>query len=295
MQAEKHELKTMNHEPFPTPRQYFRLRDTRPRKRFGQHFLDHSATAEQIVRCAELDASDTVLEIGPGLGALTRFILPLAGRLHLVELDRDLATYLEENLPAGSQVTLHRQDAVTFDFNALAEAAGQPLVVLGNLPYNITSPLLFHLLDSVQAVKRAVFMVQKEVGARLTASPGTRDYGVLSVLLAVYAEVKRLFTVGPQQFYPPPKVESMVLRLDFKHPLPPDLPPFGLLRRLVSIAFQQRRKTLHNSLKGTYGGQEGGLQDVFAKCGVAPGLRPDALTPGQFVELCRTLKESGGR
>lgn len=288
-----HESDSMNHKPFVTPRQYFQLRDGRPRKRFGQHFLNNPATAEEIVRCAEIDGSDTVVEIGPGLGALTQFILPRAGHLHLIELDRDLAAYLDESLPTGSPVTMHQQDVLTFDFDTLLAETGRPVVVLGNLPYNITSPLLFRLLDSVQAVKRAVFMVQKEVGDRLTANPGTKDYGVLSVLLTVYAQVTRLFLVGPREFYPPPKVESMVIRVDFSQPRQTDLPPFAFLRRLVSVAFQQRRKTLRNSLKAVYGGEKGRLEEAFAGSGIDPGLRPEALGTEEYVKLGKALLGRG--
>jgi 16S rRNA (adenine1518-N6/adenine1519-N6)-dimethyltransferase len=184
-----------------TPQQYFRLHGGKPRKRFGQHFLAQSATAGRIVQCAELDASDVVVEVGPGLGALTQFILARVECLHLVELDRDLAAHLGASLgSAECQLHVHQQDILTFDFMALSQLVGRRLVILGNLPYNISSPLVFHLLGAASAIKRAVFMVQKEVGERLAAAPGSKNYGVLSVLLPAYAQVTPLFSVGPSQF-----------------------------------------------------------------------------------------------
>lgn len=274
---------------FLTPYQYFQLKNARPRKRFGQHFLNQPLTAERIVESAELAESDTVVEVGPGLGALTRFIVPRVSRLHLVELDRDLAEYLGENIHESQGVSIHQQDILTFNFDALAKEAGHPAIILGNLPYNITSPLLFRLLESVHAVKRAVFMVQKEVGDRLTAHPGSKDYGVLSVLLGACAKVSRLFTVGPQQFYPPPKVESLVIRLDFMSGRLPRTCTFGVLRRLVNVAFQQRRKTLLNSLSACY--EKSSVEAALVKAGLDPRLRAEALTTEQFMTLAALLGE----
>ena len=183
---------------FLTPSQYFRQAEGRPAKRFGQHFLAQPATARRIVETAGLSESDVAVEIGPGLGALTRFILPLVGRLHLIEVDREMSAYLRERLPASGGATLHEQDVLSFDFNALSRNEDRRLVLVGNLPYNITSPLMFHLLDSFPAIDRAVFMVQKEVGERFTASCGTKAYGVLTVLLGIYSRVTQLFSVGPR-------------------------------------------------------------------------------------------------
>jgi len=276
---------------FLTPQQYFRLEGTRPRKRFGQHFLVQPGTAERIVRSAELEASDVVLEVGPGLGALTRFILPGVHCLHLVELDRDLAGYLKESIPPSDcRVAVHQQDILTFDFRALSETEGQGLVVLGNLPYNISSPLIFHLLESREVIRRAVFMVQKEVGERLAACPGTKDYGVLSVLLGVYADVSPLFTVGPSQFYPPPQVESLILKIDFTKAPPLDAPSFDFFRKVVNTAFQQRRKTLQNSLKGLAAGTGVSVETAFESAGIDPKRRPETLTPEEFLHLAKAFR-----
>ncbi|MGV8074290.1 MAG: 16S rRNA (adenine(1518)-N(6)/adenine(1519)-N(6))-dimethyltransferase RsmA [Syntrophobacteraceae bacterium] len=285
---------------FITPRHYFNFHGTRPRKRFGQHFLSQPNTAERIVRSAELEPSDVVVEVGPGLGALTQFILPSVRRLHLVELDRDLAEYLQENIPPSEcRVFIHQQDILTFDIEDLSEAEGQRLVVLGNLPYNISSPLVFHLLESLSAVKRSVFMVQREVGERFAAVPGTKEYGVLSVLLGIYARVSRLFLVGPQQFYPPPNVDSLVLSIEFPEAPPADAPSFEFLRNLVNIAFQQRRKMLRNSLSVLAGKNTAALDEAFSESGIDPKRRPESLSPEEFLRfgcvLARTVGSMPGK
>jgi 16S rRNA (adenine1518-N6/adenine1519-N6)-dimethyltransferase len=278
---------------FISPREYFRRPGVSPRKRFGQHFLTQPKTAERVVESAELCSSDVVVEVGPGLGALTQFIFPRIERLHLVELDRDLAALLEEDFAAAEgRVTVHQQDILDFDFGAVAEPEGIRLVVLGNLPYNISSPLIFRLLESRQCIKRAVFMVQKEVGERLVATPGGKDYGVLSVLLGVYARVRPLFVVGPGQFYPPPAVDSLVISIDFLNQLPYEIPSFGILRQLVSRCFQQRRKILLNSLKGFAEGRSAAqVEKALLASGIDPRRRPETLSPGEFVRLTQVLEE----
>ena len=276
---------------FLTPQHYFRLNESKPRKRFGQHFLAQSRTAERIVESAELEESDVVVEVGPGLGALTQFILPKVRRLDLVELDRDLATYLEASISAvPCRVLVHQQDVLEFDFAMLSREEGQPLSVLGNLPYNITSPLIFFLLESRAWLKRAVFMVQKEVGQRLAASPGTKEYGVLSVLLGACTQVLPLFEVGPGQFYPPPKVDSLVLRIDFDRGPSLDTSSFNWLRRVVNATFQQRRKTLQNSLKGLVGKNRELLEKGFQKSGIDPLRRPETLSSEEFLRLAESLR-----
>lgn len=328
----------MNH--FLTPREYFRLHGGRPRKRFGQNFLVQTRTAERIVASASLKPSQVAVEIGPGLGALTRHLLTKVHRLHLIEVDRDLAFYLRRVVEGGAAVGLseegreaeareggqeqggageegearstarnlgedpetavraavqiHVQDVLEFDFLALSRSEGKPLVLLGNLPYNITSPLMFHLIESRDAVSHGVFMVQREVGDRLTASPGTREYGVLSVLLSLFARVVPLFVVGPGQFYPPPRVDSLVLRLDMPEMPPEEVLLFPFLRRLVSMAFQKRRKTLHNALKDFE--QEGGatLRQAFQQAAIDPQRRPETLTPDEYLALAKVLREGCG-
>jgi 16S rRNA (adenine1518-N6/adenine1519-N6)-dimethyltransferase len=276
---------------FVSPREYFRDQGASPRKRFGQHFLIQPKTAERIVASATLCPADVVVEVGPGLGALTRFIAPRVGRLHLVELDRDLAAFLEANLAdTTGKVSFYRQDILHFDFLSLAEREGESLVVLGNLPYNISSPLVFRLLESRGCIDRAVLMVQKEVGERLTAGPGGKDYGVLSVLLGVYARVLPLFVVGPGQFYPAPLVDSLVVSIDFRGHVSTGGPSFAFLRNFVNTCFQQRRKTLSNSLKGFAGRNPALLRDAFLASGIDPKRRPETLSVEEFVRLARALE-----
>jgi len=273
---------------FLTPTQYFKEAGGRPRKRFGQNFLTQPATAARIVEEAGLSESDIGVEIGPGLGALTRHILPVVSNVHLIEFDGEMCHYLRERLPAGESAILYEQDVLSFDFGALSRSQGRRLVLLGNLPYNITSPLMFQLLDSFPAIDRAVFMVQKEVGERFAAQCGTKEYGVLSVLLGIYARVTRLFSVGPGQFYPPPKVDSLVLRIDFAEAMPLG-PPFAFMRQFVSTAFQKRRKTLHNSLKGAFDLPASVFEDAFAANNLDPKRRPETLSPAEFLALAESV------
>lgn len=279
---------------FFSPKEYFRGRKASPRKRFGQHFLNHPETAERIVEAGSLCPSDLVVEIGPGLGALTGFILPKVDQLHLVELDRDLVAFLEVHLPrVGCRVFYYQQDILTFDFCALANPQDKRLVVLGNLPYNISSPLLFRLLEVRCCLKRAVLMVQKEVGERLTAVPGGKAYGVLSVLLGTYANVRPLFAVEAGRFYPSPEVDSLVISIDFSLSSAPVTPSFSFLRRLVSTAFQQRRKTLANSLKAFARGDGPLLEKALLGSGIDPRRRPETLSAEEFVCLAKELKVYG--
>ncbi len=276
---------------FLTPREYFAAHRLSPRKRFGQHFLAQPATAERIVEAARLTPDDVVVEVGPGLGALTRFILPKVRRFHLVEIDRDLCDYLEGAIGASHPcVTVHRQDILDFDFRALEAQESRPLVVIGNLPYNISSPLMFHMLESRTAIQNLVAMVQKEVGLRWIATPGTKEYGVLSVLLGVYAQPRRLFEVGPGQFYPPPKVESLVVSIELASPWPEPLPSFDFMRGLLNAAFQKRRKTLNNSLKGFAGVGVDLLQSCFLRAEIDGSRRPEALSPREFIRLAHELE-----
>ena len=274
---------------FLSPSVYFHGNKSRPRKHFGQHFLVQPATAERIVQSAGLTAGDTAVEIGPGLGALTRFLLPKVKTLHLIEVDREINEYLRERIPPEKTV-IYEQDALSFDFRNLADSEPNRLIVLGNLPYSISSPLMFHLLECFPAIGRAVFMVQKEVGMRFAADPGGKDYGVLTVLLGIYSKVRILFSVGPRQFYPPPKVDSIVLRIDFAENRP-DGPAFDFLRKLVSKAFQQRRKTLGNSLSGVFGLSSRAVVNSCEQAGIDPKRRPETLSAQEFLALARSVRE----
>ena len=213
------------------------------RKRFGQHFLADSAVIDSIVRAIDPRPGESLVEIGPGLGAMTDPLVERAGRLTVVELDRDLAARLRKR----PELNVVEADVLTVDFGALAAAAGQKLRVVGNLPYNISTPILFHLLEYVENVTDQHFMLQKEVVQRMAAGPGGKDYGRLSVMLQWRYDIESLIDVPPEAFDPPPRVDSAVVRMQ---PLPAAHAPVDakLLGELVTAAFSQRRKLLRHSL-----------------------------------------------
>jgi 16S rRNA (adenine1518-N6/adenine1519-N6)-dimethyltransferase len=269
----------------------------RPKKALGQHFLVHPHQARRIVAALNLTAEDTVVEIGGGLGALTGFLAPVARRVIALERDPELARFLEQELlvdPPGVQVIC--QDVLEFDFAEAAREAGRPVAVVGNLPYQITSPLLFNLIRDSAAIAQAVLMMQQEVGARLTASPGTKDYGILSVLGQYHFRVTRLFGLSPGNFYPPPQVESVVLRLVPAAPTPAALDA-ALLHRLVKTAFGHRRKTLNNTLvahAAAFGLSLEAMRALLAQLNIDPKRRGETLSVAEFVETSNQVARLRG-
>ncbi len=252
------------------------------RKRFGQHFLHDRSVIGRIVQAVSPVAGERVVEIGPGRGALTFALLERLPMLDAVEIDRDLAAQLALDPRAAGRLRLHVGDALATDYLAL-RGDGPPLRIVGNLPYNISTPLLFHLLHQRGAVADMYFMLQKEVVDRMVARPGIKAYGRLSVMLAAHAEVRRLFDVGPGSFKPPPKVWSSVV-----HVRPIGAPAFDFggdaaLRTLVTTAFSHRRKTLKNGLQDLLSVEE------ITACGIDPALRPEVLEPAQFGRLAASL------
>ncbi len=250
----------------------------RARKRFGQHFLHDDGVIRRILHALAPEAGQALVEIGPGLGALTLPLLQRVGTLQAVELDRDVIPLLREQCAALGDLRLHSADALSFDFRTLA-AADQRLRIVGNLPYNISTPLLFHLIDQLNCIQDMHFMLQKEVVERMAACPGNGDYGRLSVMVQLHCEVIPLFDIGRGAFRPPPKVESRLVRL-LPHTQPPvDVRDQRLLAKLVTQVFSQRRKTLRNGLKG--------LLDVdqIKAAGVDPGERPEQLSLVDFAAL----------
>ena len=213
------------------------------RKRFGQHFLSDPAIIDGIVRAIAPKPRDAMVEIGPGLAALTQPLVERLGKLHVIELDRDLAARLR----AHPQLVVIEADVLTVDFTRLAREAGAPrLRVAGNLPYNISTPILFHLLGHVEAVSDQHFMLQKEVVDRMTAHPATADYGRLSVMLQWRYDMENVLHVPPEAFDPPPRVDSAVVRMvPLEAPQPVDA---KLLSEVVQVAFSQRRKLLRHTL-----------------------------------------------
>ena len=252
--------------------------DHRPRKRFGQHFLHDPGVIARIVAAIAPKPGERLVEIGPGLGALTTALLPAVGHLDVVELDRDLPEPLAARCAGLGELRIHAADALEFDFRTLAPEAGG-LRVVGNLPYNISTPLLFHLLDQADCIRDMHFMLQKEVVDRLAADPGTKTYGRLSVMTQFRCAVIPLFDVGPGAFNPPPKVWSAVVRL-----VPYRGPPVTLnhperLEDVVRRAFAQRRKTLRNALKGLLDAE------AIAAADVDPKARAEVLDLAAFARL----------
>jgi 16S rRNA (adenine1518-N6/adenine1519-N6)-dimethyltransferase len=248
------------------------------RKRFGQHFLHDPGIIRRIVDAVAPVAGERLVEIGPGRGALTWHLLARAKDMDVIEIDRDLARALMADPRAESHLHVHVENVLDSDFVSL-RGDGPPLRVVGNLPYNISTPLLFRLLQQRAAIGDMYFMLQKEVVDRMSAAPGSKDYGRLTVMLAAYAEVESLFDVGPGAFQPRPKVWSAIVRL--RPSLAPrfELGDDGVLRRLVTAAFSQRRKTLRNGLKTLL------TDDDFEACDIDPSLRPETLAPAQFGRL----------
>ena len=254
------------------------------RKRFGQHFLHDPRVLDRIVAAIGASAGDHLVEIGPGHGALTAR-LPVGGgcTLDAIEIDRDLLAQLHARFAGSPGLTLHAGDALEFDFGALARERGGRLRIIGNLPYNISTPLLFHLLRHAAAIADLTVTLQREVVARIAAAPGDRDYGRLSVMLAPHLQVERLFDVGPGAFQPPPQVWSAVVRLTVRpQPLFPVSPYYA---EVVAAAFAQRRKTLRNALSQILTAGE------ISACAIDPKARPETLAPEAF----NTLAEAAGR
>jgi len=216
--------------------------NVKPKKHLGQHFLTDGNIASRITALSGEGSERVLYEIGPGKGVLTTRLTGLHPRLHLLEIDPESVVYLNALL-SEQQVEIHEADVLNWDFS---ETAPEPFDVIGNLPYNITSPIFFHLLEHRARFHKGVFMIQKEVADRICSPPGTRATGILSVLISAYYEIKYHFTVQAGSFFPPPKVKSAVISLK-RIPNPPDV-EFARLKALVKLAFGQRRKTLRNAL-----------------------------------------------
>jgi 16S rRNA (adenine1518-N6/adenine1519-N6)-dimethyltransferase len=252
-----------------------------PRKRFGQHFLHDPGVIRRILAALAPQPGQVIVEIGPGLGALTVPLLKQAHSLQAVELDRDVIPRLEAACAGHGQLLVHAADALRFDFRALAPPDGK-LRLVGNLPYNISTPLLFHLLEQADAIADMLFMLQKEVVERMVAGPGDEAYGRLSVSLAARARVEALFNVSRGAFTPPPRVESAVVRI-VPQPAPFPLDDATAFSRVVAAAFSQRRKTLANALRHMF------TREDIAQQGLDPQLRAERISPAEFARLSNAL------
>ena len=270
-----------------------------PKKRFGQNFLVHKSTAEAIVRAGKVCNTDIILEVGVGLGALT---LPLASTAQHVfgyEIDSGIIRFHEEEGDLPDNVTLVHQDILTADFEEIAKKCGGSLKILANLPYSISNPFVFKLIDNAPLISTATIMLQKEVADRLMAAPKSKDYGVPTVLLASCASVHKLMTLKPGEFHPKPKVDSVVVTLDFSKASQQSTQKpeydFSLFRQLVRTTFNQRRKTILNTLSGAgLFGDSTKFDKVTNKnltllaieqANLQPNARPETLTCNDFINL----------
>jgi 16S rRNA (adenine1518-N6/adenine1519-N6)-dimethyltransferase len=252
---------------------------SRARKRFGQHFLHDPLVIERILAAIDPKPGEAIVEIGPGEGAITAGLLARAGRLEAIELDRELVPRLAARFQ-GAGLVLHEGDALAVDYTALA--AGRRLRLVGNLPYNVSTPLLFHLLAHSAVIADMHFMLQREVVERMAAAPGGKEYGRLTVMLAAKCRTAKLFEVGPGAFRPPPRVHSAIVRVVPHADAPFALKDSARFADLVARAFQMRRKTLRNALRGAV--DEAG----FAHAGIDPGRRAETLSPADFARLAAT-------
>ncbi|WP_203299510.1 16S rRNA (adenine(1518)-N(6)/adenine(1519)-N(6))-dimethyltransferase RsmA [Marinobacter sediminum] len=252
------------------------------RKRFGQNFLHDPGVIERIVRAIHPKPEDTLVEIGPGLGAITEEILAVNPRLQVVELDRDLIPVLRTKFFNYPEFRIHEADALSFDFSQLADD-DRGLRIIGNLPYNISTPLIFHLLGQAGVVKDMHFMLQKEVVQRLAAVPGDNNYGRLGIMAQYFCKVQPLFEVGPGAFRPAPKVDSAIVRLVPHDTLPHPAKDLGTLQAVVRTAFNARRKTLRKALGSLI------TVDQLQSLGINDGLRPENLSLADYVLIADLL------
>jgi 16S rRNA (adenine1518-N6/adenine1519-N6)-dimethyltransferase len=254
----------------------------RARKRFGQNFLTDKTLIQRIVRTINPAAGELILEIGPGQAAISTPLAESEAELHLLEIDRDLAARLKLMFEPTGMARVHVGDALKLDFSEIVN--NQPFRLVGNLPYNISTPLLFHVLQWQALVTDMHFMLQLEVVKRMAAQPGTKAWGRLSVMCQYYCEVTPLFTVPPEAFSPSPKVQSMFVKL-VPHKQPPvEIPDMPAFQRLVTQAFSMRRKTLRNCLRGMLETAQ------IEACGIDAGARPETLGLEQFAALARQLE-----
>lgn len=258
----------------------------RARKRFGQNFLIDHGIIREIVRAIHPQSDDRIVEIGPGKGAITELLADTCQHLSVIELDRDLVPWLKVKFEQHPDFQLFQADALQFDFARLV-SDGKPIRIVGNLPYNISTPLIFHLLTYNSQVADMHFMLQKEVVKRMAANPGDSAYGRLGIMVQYYCAVEELFAVPPTAFDPAPKVDSAIVRLTPYQQLPYQAHNIKIFERLVNVAFQQRRKTLRNALKSSL------PADVIDQLPMDSNARAETLSVATFVEMSNILHSLG--
>lgn len=257
----------------------------RARKRFGQNFLHDQGIIDRIIQEIDPQESDHLLEIGPGQGALTERLAASGAKLSCIELDRDLADHLNKQYNSSPNVKIHQADILKFDLKQIIEP-GKRLRVIGNLPYNISTPVLFHLLSYYQDIKDMTFMLQLEVVQRMSAEVGEKDYGRLSLMLQYFCTAEKLFNVPPQAFIPQPKVNSAIVRLIPHLELPIPAQDVETLKLVVRNAFNQRRKTLKNSMKALIS------EEALCTLGIDMRLRPEKLSLAEYVRISDALSKA---
>ena len=281
---------TISPHSYPSPAALLRKHGMAPRKSWGQNFLHDPEVHAGIVRASRAQPGDRVVEIGAGLGSLTVHLLGTGAEVWAVERDRDMCAVLRAELGDQPNFTLHEADAVKFDYASTALGPERPATIVGNLPYQLTGVLLFALLDADLETGSWVVMVQREVADRLCSPPGSRQYGAASATIGRVRTVTKVLDVGRGAFLPPPRVESAVIRLDRRQAPLGEVRDVTEFRRLVRVAFQQRRKTLRNAL-----GPLGAKEEIRRWCEVAdvdPRVRPEKLGPEQFAALQRAREAS---
>jgi 16S rRNA (adenine1518-N6/adenine1519-N6)-dimethyltransferase len=260
-----------------------------PYKGRGQHFLVNSDVAEKIVALADLGPDDVVVEIGPGTGALTADLVRRAGRTIAIESDRKLAALVRETIDSD-RLEVVTGDALRYDYQALGSSAGGRLKVVANLPYNISTPLIFRLLDAHQVIERIVLMLQKEVALRLSAAPGTKEYGALTISASLFADISVALSVGRGNFYPRPKVDSAVVVFEIRKDPRADVGDVDTFSRVVRAAFTSRRKTLRNALRALLGRDAAERVDqIGIRSGIDLGRRGETCSVEEFAMLARAV------
>lgn len=258
-----------------------------PRKRFGQHFLCDQQIIEDIINVIAPQKNDLMFEIGPGLGALTQHLLPCLNQLHAVEIDRDIIPQLEKSCGHLGDLIIHQADILKFDFSPYS--AERKLRIIGNLPYNISTPIIFHLLKSISSIIDIHIMLQLEVAKRLVAPVGGKDYSRLSVMTQYFCDISLLLTVPAEAFDPPPQVNSAIVRLKPREEVSESATDIECLGKVVTTAFNQRRKTLGNALKTLFTAQQ--MLDLE----IDPQLRPERISVKEYVKLSNFLYNSKTR
>jgi 16S rRNA (adenine1518-N6/adenine1519-N6)-dimethyltransferase len=276
-----------------TPREILHQYGIKPRKRLGQSFLVDVNTIKKVAAATRISANDVVVEIGAGIGVLTREIAQIARQVIAVEIDPQLVTILQDQLASCSNTEIHSGDILKFDFASISNNYNTKIKVIGNVPYNISSPVIFHLLSSRSAISGFTLMLQKEVVQRLVSLPDNKHYGVPSVLLQMHAEIERLFDVPATCFYPRPKVESSIIQGTFREKSSVELDDEKFFSRLVKASFAQRRKMLNNNLKNAKfleGLSDEALKEALNAAGIDGKRRGETLSIEEFGHLSNILK-----